>query len=324
MRGAASIARRAGWPSSTTCSRPPSARCSRSCAGSSAFRPRSRARSKPTCPASPDMQRRHPLRHLFWRGGVAAVSQSMMLTGFYPLVPHAWRALAKHELGVRPVRAALTEWAMSMGLSIVRPAGFLRLPGARQQGPRPVIVLHGYAMNRANYLPLAYRMAKAGIGPIFGFEYWTLGRVAAGARQLGWFIDEVRATTGADQVDIIGHSMGGVVGRYYVTFAGGDGVVKNLVTIGSPHAGTDVSAVGIGHPTRELPLGSKLVQRLAAAPPPQQTKVTVIWSRGDALVPGAFQKPLPGADIVMYDDLGHVALLGSRRVAAEIIERLKP
>jgi triacylglycerol esterase/lipase EstA (alpha/beta hydrolase family) len=177
-------------------------------------------------------------------------------------------------------------------------------------------------MNRANYLPLAYRMAKAGLGPIYGFEYWTLGRIAAGARQLGWFIDDVLAATGAREVDIIGHSMGGVVGRYYVTLAGGDGIVKNLITLGSPHAGTDVSAIGVGHPTRELLLGSKLVQRLAAAPPPAQTKVTLIWSRGDALVPGAVQRALPGADVIMYDDLGHVALLGSRRVATAVIERL--
>ncbi len=246
-----------------------------------------------------------------------------MVSGLYPLVPHAWRAFARHELGVRPVRAALSEWAVSAALSVVRPAGFLRLPGARTLGPRPVIVLHGYAMNRANYLPLAYRMSRAGLGPIFGFEYWTLGRIAAGSRQLGWFVDEVREATGASEVDIIGHSMGGVVARYYVTFAGGDGVVKNLITIGSPHAGTDVSAIGIGHPTRELLLGSKLCHRLAVAPPPQHTRVTVIWSRADALVPGARQPALPGAEIIMYDDLGHVALLGSRRVAAEIIERLR-
>ena len=269
------------------------------------------------------MQRRHPFRHLLWRGGVAAVSGAMMVSGFYPLAPHAWRALAKHPLGVRPVRAALAEWAVSAALSALRPAGFLWLPGATQRGPRPVIVLHGYAMNRANYLPLAYRMAKAGLGPIFGFEYWTLGRVAAGARQLGWFVDDVLAATGAEQVDIIGHSMGGVVGRYYVCLAGGDGRVKNLVTLGSPHGGTDVSSMGLGHPTRELLLGSKLVTRLTLAPPPMHTKITVIWSRGDALVPGGRQHPLPGAEIIMYDDLGHVALLGSRRVAAQVIERLR-
>lgn len=268
------------------------------------------------------MQRRHPLRHLLWRGGVAAVSHAMMVSGLYPLLPHALRAVGGRREGERPVRIALAEWAVSVALSAARPAGFLPLPGARARGPRPILVLHGYAQHPARVMPLAFRMRRAGLGPIFGFEYWTLGRVAAGARQLGWFVDEVRAATGAAEVDVIGHSMGGVVARYYVALAGGDGAVRNLVTLGSPHSGTDVSKLGLGHPTRELLLGSKLVTRLAAAPPPRHTKVTAIWSRADALVPGGRQPPLPGAEVILYDDLGHVAMLGSRRVARAVIERL--
>ena len=269
------------------------------------------------------MQRRHSARHLFWRGGVAAVSNAMMLSGLYPLLPHALRAVGGRREHDRPIRVALAEWAMAVAMSALRPAGFLPLPGARTRGPRPILLLHGYAMNRANFVPLALRLRRAGLGPIFGFEYWTLGRIAAGARQLGWFVDEVREQTGAAEVDIVGHSMGGVVARYYVALAGGDGAVRHLITLGSPHAGTELSGMGVGHPTRELVLGSKLCTRLAAAPPPQHTQITSIWSRADALVPGARQPPIPGAEVILYDDLGHVAMLGSRRVASAVIERLR-
>ncbi|MGE5182660.1 MAG: esterase/lipase family protein [Acidobacteriota bacterium] len=265
------------------------------------------------------MQRRHPIRHLAWRGGVAALSQAMMFSGLYPLLPHALRAAQGNRL---PLRATLAEWGMSAALSAWRPVGFLPLPGARRHGPRPVIVLHGYAMNRANFVPLAFRLARAGLGPIVGFEYWTLGRTAAAARQLAWFVEHVRSVTGSDQVDVVGHSMGGVVGRYYVALLGGDGPVKNLVTIGSPHGGTDVSAIGLGHPNRELKIGSKLITRLSLAPTPRHTRVTAIVSHADALVPAGRQKPLVGAETIVYDDLGHVALLGSRRVAREVIARL--
>jgi triacylglycerol esterase/lipase EstA (alpha/beta hydrolase family) len=269
------------------------------------------------------VQRRHPVRHLIWRGGVAVVSQALMVSGIYPLVPHAVRALARRDARfAAELRCVLAEWGMAALVSAARPAGFFPLPGARTRGPRPIIVLHGYAMNRANFLPLAYRMKRAGLGPIFGFEYWTLGRVAAGARQLGWFVDQVRDATGAETVDVIGHSMGGVVGRYYVQLAGGDPHVNHLITLGSPHAGTDVSRVGVGHPTRELVLGSKLMTRLAAAPAPAHAKVSVIWSSSDALVPAAHQVAFPGAEVIRYEDLGHVALLGSRRVARDIIARL--
>lgn len=247
------------------------------------------------------------------------VANALMFTGLYPLLPWAVRRARGEEPGT--LRDALGEWAMSMLVSAARPVGLLPLPGGRARGPRPVIVLHGYAMNRANFVVLGSRLARAGIGPIFGFEYWTFGRVAAAARQLGWFVDQVREATGADQVDVIGHSMGGVVGMYYVTLAGGDGTVANLVTLGSPLHGTDVSAP-LGHPGRELVIGSKLMTRLVTAAPAARTKVLTIWSRADNLVPGAVQKRLPGAETILYDDLGHVALLGSRRVAGEIISRL--
>lgn len=254
---------------------------------------------------------------------MAAVSQALMFSGFYPLVPHLLRTYQKRNVGT--FRTTLAEWGVAAALSMVRPAGFFPLPGARQRGPRPIIVVHGYAMNRANFLPLAYRLARAGLGPIVGFEYWTLGRVAAGARQLQWFVEHVQAMTGSPQVDIIGHSMGGVVGRYYVQLLGGDGAVANLVTIGSPHVGTDVSEFGVGHPMRELLVGSTLVTRLAAAPPPRDTRVTMIFSDADHLVPASTQAALhlPRAERIVYQDLGHVALLGSRRVARDIIKRLK-
>jgi triacylglycerol lipase len=258
---------------------------------------------------------------------IAALADVAMATGIYPFVPHAamaasrWRKHRRHP--PRPVVAALREWAVAALLSAARPAGFLAMPGGRVAGPRPVILVHGYAMNRANFLPLAARLAKAGLGPILGFEYWTLGRTASAARRLGVYVDEVRAATGADQVDLIGHSMGGVVARYYVQLGGGDGAVRNLITIGSPHAGTDVSAIGIGRPARELFFGSTLLERLRTARLPAQTQITVIWSRNDALVPGARQARLPGVDEIVFDDLGHLSLLCSRRVAAEVITRLR-
>ena len=242
-----------------------------------------------------------------------------MLAGLYPIVPHALRARRDRAF---TVRRALVEWGVSAALSAVRPLGFAPMPGARGRGPRPIVMVHGYAMNRACFVPLAARMARAGLGPIVGFEYWTLGRVAAGARQLAWFVDEVRRQTGAEEIDIVGHSMGGVVARYYVALLRGDGVVRTLVTLGSPHLGTEMSRAGIGHPTRELVVGSTLLARLASAPPPLRTKLVAIWSRADALVPGA-QQQLAGAETILYDDLGHVALLGSRRVAHEIVTRLR-
>jgi triacylglycerol esterase/lipase EstA (alpha/beta hydrolase family) len=263
------------------------------------------------------MQRRHSTRHLLWRAWMAAISDVAMVTGLYPVLPHVV------VLGPHGARTIAREWMWSLLLSAARPLGFLGLPGKRGHGPRPIVMVHGYAMNRANFLVLAARLARAGLGPIVGFEYWTLGKTASAARRLGEFVEQVRAETGAAQVDVVGHSMGGVVGRYYVTFGGGDGIVKNLVTIGSPHSGTQVAPVGLGRPTKELFLGSSLMQRLASARRPKQTRLTVIWSRGDALVSGPASAHIDGVDELVKDDLGHLSLLTSAEVADDLIARLR-
>ena len=271
------------------------------------------------------MRQRHSWRQLAWRGVIAGLAGAAMGSGLYPVAPHAALAALRRRRGeVAPagqVGVTLREWAIAVAMSAARPLGFLPLPGG--SGPRPIIVLHGYAMNRANFLPLATRLARAGLGPVLGFEYWTLGKTASAARRLGQFVDEVRDATGAAQVDVIGHSMGGVVGRYYVALGGGDGPVANLVTLGSPHSGTDVSAMGLGRPAHELLFGSSLLVRMAAAPRPRHTRVTVIWSRGDALVPSVREAHLDGVDEIVHDDLGHLGLLTSRRVADAIIARLR-
>jgi pimeloyl-ACP methyl ester carboxylesterase len=123
-------------------------------------------------------------------------------------------------------------------------------------------------------------------------------------------------------VDLIGHSMGGIVARYYVCLGAGAQRVRNLITLGSPHNGTDVSLFGIGAAKKELSPGSALIERLRATPLPRTTAATAIWSLGDALVWSAHQAHLPGGDEIVYDDLGHMGLLASRRVAGDVISIL--
>ncbi len=260
-----------------------------------------------------------------------------MVTGLYPLVPHLLMAVSRRRKARRrgpppaaiadrdrpgQLGVALREWGTAVAMTAGRPLGFCPLPGHQGRGPRPIIVVHGYAMSPACFRPLARRLAAAGLGPVVALPYWTLGKTASAARRLGALVDDVRAATGCAQVDVVGHSMGGVVGRYFVSLGGGDGVVANLITLGSPHRGTDVSAIGIGRPAKELLLGSSLIQRLDAAPPPSQTRLTVVWSRADALVPGARQARVVGADELLFDDLGHLGLLTAPRVASALIERL--
>lgn len=258
---------------------------------------------------------------------MAGASNLAMTTGLYPLVPSASACLMNRHSGrssTLSLRSAATEWGSGVAAVIARPAGFLGAQLTPDRGQRPVILVHGYAMNRACFRVLAHRLAAAGFGPIYGFEYWSLGKVSSASRKLHAFTEEVAERHGHEQVDLVGHSMGGLVCRYYLSLGPGRNRhrVAHLITVGTPHGGTNFSAFGIGRAQVELRPKTPFFVRMATAALPESTQITVIWSRADALVGSSDYASWPGCDEVVYDDLGHVSLLFSRRVAAVISDRL--
>jgi pimeloyl-ACP methyl ester carboxylesterase len=226
--------------------------------------------------------------------------------------------------------AAVTaaEWAVAALGVVTRPVGLLgeRFRVAGDNTGRPLILVHGYAMNRACFLALASRLGKSGIGPIYGFEYWSFSKVSSSARRLDRYIEEICERHGCEHVDLVGHSMGGIVARYYLTLGPGlkRARVKNLITVGTPHGGSVFSRFGVGQPNKQLRPQAVFLERLSAAAPPANARVAFVWSKADALVGTARQARWPGAEEIVYEDLGHISLLYSRRVAAEISKRLLP
>ena len=240
-----------------------------------------------------------------------------MSLGFYPLV-----AAINRRRATRVTASMLAgEWARGVASSAARPLGFFPLPGAAT-GDRPVVLVHGYAMSRGYFWLLARRLARAGFGPIVGYEYWSLGSLAAAARGLGRSIDRLREQTGVERVDVVGHSMGGLVGRYHVAIDRGPGV-RRLVTLGSPHAGSDMILLGVGYARRELQRGSAALARLGEAEIPADVAMTVVFSRGDMLCGAPDNGSVRGAETIEVDGVDHLQMLTSRRVADVVIDRLR-
>ena len=121
--------------------------------------------------------------------------------------------------------------------------------------PRPVVLVHGTWVDGPDtWSTLAPQLGAEGYC-VFTLEYGyradpgsnllqTYGGddIAASSRELAAFVDDVRARTGVDQVDIVGHSQGGVVARQYLKFDGGADAVHTLVTLGATNHGTTFSA----------------------------------------------------------------------------------
>ncbi|MDQ2726420.1 MAG: lipase family protein [Actinomycetota bacterium] len=80
------------------------------------------------------------------------------------------------------------------------------------------------------------------------------GDIPASARQLSAFVNHVLALTHAAKVDVVGHSQGGMMPRYYIDFLGGANKVRDLVGLSPSNHGTTV--FGLLTLVAELPGGT--------------------------------------------------------------------
>jgi pimeloyl-ACP methyl ester carboxylesterase len=231
------------------------------------------------------------------------------------------------------VKAALREFAACLLLLPFWPLWLLigssythpHVPQRAERGKRrPVVLLHGFAMNRTNWIWLGRRLAERGIGPLYGTSYFSPQSVRRSADHLARFIAYVREREGCEQVDIIAHSLGGVVARYYIERMSGARHVGHLVTIGSPHKGTAIARLGAYIPSaKETRHGSAFYADLGPLMARDGVSYTSVWSRADAIIePPESASIVPAGEDCVFDDLGHLSLLLSPRVLARVVERL--
>ncbi|TDT42582.1 lipase (class 2) [Streptomyces sp. BK208] len=137
--------------------------------------------------------------------------------------------------------------------------------------PRPVILVHGTFGNAVdNWLVLAPYLTRRGYC-VFSLDYGQregiplfhgLGPVDRSAHQLANFVEHVREATGARQVDLVGHSQGGMMPRYYLRFLGGAPQVHALVGLAPDNHGTTLDGLATLLPS--VPASGELLS--AAAP----------------------------------------------------------
>ncbi|MCH1866234.1 lipase family protein [Nocardioides sp. CFH 31398] len=126
---------------------------------------------------------------------------------------------------------------------------------------------------------------------VFAFNYGNraTGPIPRSAKQLRRFVEKVRAATGSRKVDLVGHSQGGMMPRYYLRFLDGARRVDDLVGIAPSNHGTTMSMDSGGtSPCRaceQQARGSRFLRRLNAdgdtVPGPDYT---VISTRYDEIV----------------------------------------
>lgn len=187
----------------------------------------------------------------------------------------------------------------------------------------PVLLLHGALCNGGVWRSMKRRLAKAGIGPLYAPSYGPpLASIDLFADQIAERIDAILAATGARQVSIVAHSMGGLVARAYLRKHGG-AKVRRVITIGTPHAGSVHAWLFPGTSLGQLRPGNAWLQALPAPAPGGSPEFVSMWSWHDSMVAPQTSARLEHGRNVEVVGVGHNALLTDPEVARRVIEELK-
>jgi triacylglycerol lipase len=191
----------------------------------------------------------------------------------------------------------------------------------------PVLLIHGIMDNRSVFTVFRRALRRRGFGLVHAINYSLFtGDLRSAARELAEHVERLREATGADKVHIVGHSLGGVIARYYVQCLGGAESVDTLVTLGSPHTGSNTAYLLPTPLARQLRPGSDVMAELAAPAPGCPTRFVVVWSRIDEMVVPQRRARLRHPDLLVeeleLDDVGHLALPVDPRVVHGVVSRL--
>jgi len=191
---------------------------------------------------------------------------------------------------------------------------------------RPVVLVHGIGDNRSAFTILRRTLRRRGFGRIVTVNYSPLtSDVRTAAAALGAHVERVCEQSGYEQVFLVGHSLGGIIARYYVQRLAGDARVSTLVTLGSPHAGSQLARMAPLLVGRQLRPNSELMRELAG-PASCSTRFVAIYSdRDEVVVPRSsarLEHPDLAVTALQVHGVGHLSLLVNSTVAHAVAAAL--
>jgi triacylglycerol lipase len=229
--------------------------------------------------------------------------------------------------------AAVTATVVVPGLSDGQET---RTTAAQDDPPGPVLLVPGYGGSTSSLRTLADRLTAAGRdATVVEVPGEGTGDLNASADVLAAAADEALQRTGADSVDVVGYSAGGIIARLWAA-DGGAKQARRIVTLGSPHHGTTVADLAARllpadcpEGCRQLTTGSDLLAQLNAGDEtPEGPTWVSVWTAADQTVTPPESAELTGAvdlpvqDVCADSRVGHGQLPTDPLVQAIVLAEL--
>ena len=191
----------------------------------------------------------------------------------------------------------------------------------RGTGPtqgRVLLMQHGYVNNGAVWFFTARALEARGYR-VFTIDQPPFASIDTMGDLLAKRVDEVLQITGASQLTLVAHSMGGLICRAYLRRYGAS-LVDKLVTMGSPHHGTFHAQLASGPNGAQMRVGNPWLITLG------ETHVNIpftsIYSVHDTIIAPQDSSVMLGADNVQLCAVGHVSMPSGTRAREALLTAL--
>ncbi|MHB2022088.1 MAG: esterase/lipase family protein [Mycobacteriales bacterium] len=248
-------------------------------------------------------------------------------TGRGLAVELAWTGahLATYPFGIARERGGRA--AERFGLAGMGPAQRGLLHTDLEAAGTPILLVHGVLDNRSVFARLRRGLRRRGFDRIRTVNYPVYTRdVRMAASRLAADVEEYATDTGYEQIHVIGHSLGGLLARYYVQRLEGDARVRTLVTLATPHSGTRLARLAPGGVLRQLTPDSDVIRELAEPAPTCRTRFVALWTGLDEMIRPASGARIEHPDLlatnVEIPGVGHLAMPAEGRVIHAVAEAL--
>ena len=200
-----------------------------------------------------------------------------------------------------------------LNLNGLTPAQRSLLVGDVRAAGTPILLAHGIVDNHTVFALMRRQLLRRGFTRIHTFSYSPLTLdVRSTAERMGAEIEAICEESGSEQLHVIGHSLGGLIARYYIQRLGGDERVHTCVTLGTPHQGTVAARLLPWPLVKQVRPDSDLMAELDEPAPDCRTRFVAFYSDVDQLIVPQRRARLRHPDLiarnVRINGVGHLSL----------------
>ena len=187
--------------------------------------------------------------------------------------------------------------------------GVKKIEAGEADGYPPLIYVHGLGGSCGDFFPMAWFLGLRGRKRSYKINFVSPCTLEEMAETLSEFIANIVEITGEPKVDLVCHSLGGLVGRLAIQEYGCEKLVNTYISLAAPHNGVFLARYARTKVVKDLRVGSDLIERVNKKPWPRSIRGICLYSHNDIFIQPAESAAIEGCENIDVSPFTHYSYL---------------